>query len=144
METGILIIGGVVVYWIYSRRRRTAPTHTGNIPRDHPPGNSIPVSTVRPFRKIKDYLHSPWDPTHNPSIKFFDADNMPRVDYLLPGGARLVSYGYVEHGSSSLPGHPDLALPGTSLGSRPPIRAKAADKNLSEHQTLYHSHLARS
>lgn len=120
-----------------SKAVASAPVH----PSDHPPGNTVPLKTVQPFKKISDYMFSPWDPLNNAEkIEFHDADNMPRTDYILPGGSRLVTYGYVNHGKSNRPGFPTHGTyDGKSLATERPIQAQTTKKNLNVHSSLWHN-----
>lgn len=144
MENFLFIsVAGIGAYLIYrnvfglkSSRQQTTPA------RDHPAGNRVPVKTTEPFAKISSYLFSPFDPFNNPSEEFYDADNMPRRDYLLPGGKRLVTYGFKNMVKSSKPGHPQtLSQPGDLLAPTQPIQTVAADKNLNAHNSLLNSYL---
>jgi len=108
---------------------------------DHPPGNAVPLKTIQPFKKVSDYMFSPWDPLNNAeTIEFHDADNMPRTDYIMPGGGRVVTYGYKALARSNRPGFPTHGTYyGKVLSSETPITAKTTKKNLNLHSSLWHS-----
>lgn len=118
---------------------KKAPNVDMNV-KDHPPGNTIPIKTIQPFKKISDYMFSPWDPTKNAEkIEFLDAENMPRTDYIMPGGARLVTHGFTNHVSTGQPAFPvHGAYHGKMLSVQTPIRATTVKKNLNHHTSIWH------
>lgn len=141
-----LLVAGVCVYWLVylAAKRSGVGVKTPSAPqahrRDHAPGNAIPMKTVQPFKKVSDYMFSPWDPTNNAEkVSFLDAENMPRTDYILPGGGRLVTHGFSHHARTSQPGFPvHNAYDGGSLGAERPIQATTIKKNLNHHTSIWH------
>lgn len=149
--TGVFTIAGIVAvaWWVYmylsgatgATADTAPPSGITAAPMDQPSGNSIPMKTIQPFKKISDYMFSPWDPLNNSERhEFMDADNMPRVDYLMPGGNRLVTYGFVNHGKSNRPPFPTHgAHPGATIAFQRPIQATTNKKNLNLANSLWHS-----
>lgn len=138
---GFTVAAGVVYFtgipWVDAPK----PIKKSGSP-DHPSGNTIPIKNTYPFRKIADYINSPWDPINNAQkIEFYDADNMPRTDFITTGGGRLPVYGFVHHGRSNLPGYPTTANTGTTLATEKPITTRPPVKNLDEHKSLFNSYL---
>jgi len=115
--------------------------------QDHPPGNVQPLKTTNVFKSIKYFIGGPYDPVNSPLIyQGHDIYNMPYQDYPTPTGARVRTYGYVEHGRTSRPGFPVFVLPGTPLGSAgatEPVMTRRPEKNLRRHPTLMESQYVR-
>lgn len=138
---------GALVYLLLIRlKKKRQFSHEADVGRelythkDHPSGNSIPLKTVQPFKKVSDYLFSPWDPTNNAEkIEFLDAENMPRTDYILPGGSRLVTHGFVNHVRTGRPAFPTHgAHSGKILAPELPISATTTKKNLNYNTSIWH------
>ena len=151
------IAGSVLVIGLVTRRRQVdtdkKPGGIGVNPAaspvlyDHGAGNVVPIKTTQPFTKISSYMFSPWNPLTNPNrIDFYDVDNMPRTDIIMPGGGRLVTYGgrlnnAVPNSQSSF--HVCNAQSDKLVQTESPVHVHKTDKNLNHHSTLFHSRLNR-
>lgn len=142
---GVVAIGFAVAYLLSDVLSKSgtgvkAPSSMMPNRTDHSAGNTIPLKTIQPFKKVSDYMFSPWDPTNNAEkITFLDAENMPRTDYILPGGGRLVTHGFTHHARTAQPPFPvHNAYDGGMLSSERPIQASTNKKNLNFHTSIWH------
>ena len=137
-------LGAALWFWWVYMRPRWGGSHKAPVNQtsrlDHAPGNAIPEKTIQPFKKVADYMFSPWDPTNNAEkIEFLDAENMPRTDYILPGGNRLVTHGFTHHVKTSQPPYVTYGMHrGKVMQAQKEIFATTTRKNLNHHTSIWH------
>lgn len=138
---GPLLLAGAVVILVFFRPKFDPIKETGASQSSHVPGNAVPIKTINHFGKVGDYLHAKFNPFNSShSESFYDLNNLPRTDYMLPGGKKIVTYGFKNLCRTSEPGHPHgWAIPGQVLSEKKYVqRATVADKNLNEHRSIWH------